>query len=529
MNVTPNNDFMPERVIKTISLISLIFFLPIFTSLSFAQKIEIPLQDWKIQYYGTISIQHDPELGRDVLTTNDKYAYMVNPSTTGSLGLTQQYLTVKVKTNSYLSLYVRVKDTAGKEYYIYYYPYDGTSGAYGSYVYVPIGSDFINGKWNTLVRNIRNDLYDTCGVQLKEIMYFYAYGNFRLTDLILYDALPLSVNITSPADGAQSQSLLVNVSGSVGEGVEKVTVNREEAQVTSGTFNAAEIPLTARRTFIDAIATNSAGDVGLSRIRVDIADTLPDPLTLPYKGWRTYYGGGEKTVERDSVLNKDVLKFSSASQYGGAAIYGAFGAGLGINKKFLDCSIRGDDSYTFYACVKASEGWNYYLSYSYDGKEDASWHRIVKDLASELRQRYDKTFVSVSWFYVYYKGSVWLDSVKLRENLPPAVEITSPADNSTSEALLVDVSGTVVDGVESVAVNDIIAEMSGNTFLARGVPLTSSQTMITAVSIDQANPMTEFAYLVLRSLITRFFINSLYLSIYIIILIVSYLIVKTIA
>jgi len=67
--------------------------------------------------------------------------------------------------------------------------------------------------------------------------------------------------------------------------------------------------------------------------------------------------------------------------------------------------------------------------------------------------------------------------------LPPvAITIDSPVPNFLTRDDLVDVFGTVEDGVESVTVNSVAAQVSGTSFTALAVPLREGRNVITAVA-----------------------------------------------
>jgi Glucodextranase, domain B/NHL repeat len=78
-------------------------------------------------------------------------------------------------------------------------------------------------------------------------------------------------------------------------------------------------------------------------------------------------------------------------------------------------------------------------------------------------------------------ATVYLDSV------PPVVTITAPADNSTVSTVRTDVSGTFTEtSLKSISVNGVPAFISGNSWLARNVPLLTGTNTITATAEDIA-------------------------------------------
>jgi len=69
----------------------------------------------------------------------------------------------------------------------------------------------------------------------------------------------------------------------------------------------------------------------------------------------------------------------------------------------------------------------------------------------------------------------------------PVVAITSPEDGTTVSSSPLDVSGTISGSTSMVTVNGIRADISGGTFTATGIPLTTGSNTITATAASQNN------------------------------------------
>ncbi len=102
-------------------------------------------------------------------------------------------------------------------------------------------------------------------------------------------------------------------------------------------------------------------------------------------------------------------------------------------------------------------------------------------------------------------------SVGIVYSSPPVVKITSPADLAALGTTPVTVTGTVDDpeAAIKVGIEAIPAVVSGNTFVATGVPLREGGNVVTAVATDaQGNAGTDTVTLVLDTTAPRVHIDS---------------------
>lgn len=97
-------------------------------------------------------------------------------------------------------------------------------------------------------------------------------------------------------------------------------------------------------------------------------------------------------------------------------------------------------------------------------------------------------------------GNETTAEVQVTRFVLPVVTITSPQDLSFLAATTTDVSGSVNDPGAVVTVNGVPAEVSGTTFLARGVPLIEGGNILTATAQDAAGHMGSDSINVVRDL-----------------------------
>lgn len=99
---------------------------------------------------------------------------------------------------------------------------------------------------------------------------------------------PLDLAITEPARGVLTAEAAVQVSGTVSELAQTVTVNDVEAVVDGGIFTASAVPLHEGANLLVAVARNSAGATGTSTVTV-VRDTTPPSLRIesPTDGLQT--------------------------------------------------------------------------------------------------------------------------------------------------------------------------------------------------------------------------------------------------
>jgi hypothetical protein len=95
------------------------------------------------------------------------------------------------------------------------------------------------------------------------------------------DTVSPTVAITSPPDGYETNSSVVTVTGTVNDlaaGGVSVSVNGVPAQITNGTFLVTDLPLSAGPNSISAVATDSAGNTGVSNtVTVNFTEAVDKP------------------------------------------------------------------------------------------------------------------------------------------------------------------------------------------------------------------------------------------------------------
>lgn len=238
------------------------------------------------------------------------------------------------------------------------------------------------------------------------------------------DLAPPSIAIVSPADGQVGRTAAVLVTGTVADdsGVEvTVAVNGQPATVEGGGFSVF-VPLAEGANEIVATAT----DVAERQASVAVSaflDTLPPTLAVA-------------SPEDGAVTNA-----SSAHVAGSAA------DGVGLDRVTVAGSPVPVSLGTFAVDVPLAEGAN-------------SIEVRARDLAGNERA----LAIDVERFSL------------------PTVEITAPADLATIAATTVEVRGTVDPPGSAVAVNGLLAAVSGGTFVVSDVPLIEGGNQLSAVA-----------------------------------------------
>jgi len=92
---------------------------------------------------------------------------------------------------------------------------------------------------------------------------------------ILVDNSPVSLSVTSPADGFITTASSIAVSGTAGPGVTTVKVNDVNAPITNGSFSAT-VPLREGKNMLVAVGTKDSGKTGTSS--VDITRDIVAPI-----------------------------------------------------------------------------------------------------------------------------------------------------------------------------------------------------------------------------------------------------------
>jgi len=99
--------------------------------------------------------------------------------------MTAQRVSVWIKDTDHF-FYVRVHATNGSDYYIAYTPTSGASYPSDNYAFIPIGSQYRDGTWRELNRDLSADLQSVFGVGVAYVRWFCIRGDYDLDDLVLF-------------------------------------------------------------------------------------------------------------------------------------------------------------------------------------------------------------------------------------------------------------------------------------------------------------------------------------------------------
>ncbi len=110
-------------------------------------------------------------------------------------------------------------------------------------------------------------------------------GNTSTDDIsVTLDTIAPVVNILSPADGSDTESGSITVSGTVDDDSAVVVVNGVTAVVSAGTFSAENVNLSPGENFLNARATDAVGNEGRDSTSVNLiggsSGDLGDPLAI---------------------------------------------------------------------------------------------------------------------------------------------------------------------------------------------------------------------------------------------------------
>ena len=118
----------------------------------------------------------------------------------GSLEIRRRELSVWIKDTNTFYFYVRVRATNGSDYYIRYQPTSGSPYASGSYAIVPVGTQYRDGSWRELRRDLDADLRAVFGVGVEYVQWFCVRGNYYLDDLMLIGTWETAIGETGQLD-----------------------------------------------------------------------------------------------------------------------------------------------------------------------------------------------------------------------------------------------------------------------------------------------------------------------------------------
>jgi hypothetical protein len=118
-------------------------------------------------------------------TTSQGTGFGIRYPPSSSLNLPLRDLSVWIKDSNWFYFYVRVHATNGGNYYIQYKPSNGSPYPSGSYAVVPVGSQYTDGTWRELRRDLDAGLRSVFGVGVEQVLGFYIRGDYDLDELTL--------------------------------------------------------------------------------------------------------------------------------------------------------------------------------------------------------------------------------------------------------------------------------------------------------------------------------------------------------
>ncbi len=256
---------------------------------------------------------------------------------------------------------------------------------------------------------------------------------------------PLTVSITSPANGAVVNTTPVTVSGTISSSTATVTVNGVQATVSGNTFSVSGVPLHEGSNTLTVYAVDEYNQTATDTVNV----------SLVTKG--SIEGTVSNAVTNASLPDVTVLVTDS----GGSHTVMTDSAG-----KYL---IEGVSQGTFTAIFSKSG----YVTYTYNGNVAA--------------------------------GQTITINIQLTPIPPLTISITSPLDGAIVNSSSLTVTGNVSNNA-NVTVNGFSASVSNNTFSAL-IPLNEGQNTITASATDQYGQTSSQSIIV--TLITKGSINGI--------------------
>ena len=120
-------------------------------------------------------------------TTSEGTGFGIKYPASGSLDLPYQGVSVWIKATSTFYFFVRVHATNGSDYYLQYVPSTWSPYPSGSYAIIRVGSQYKDGTWRELNRDLDADLQSVFGVGVEYVKWFCIRGDYDLDDLRLYD------------------------------------------------------------------------------------------------------------------------------------------------------------------------------------------------------------------------------------------------------------------------------------------------------------------------------------------------------
>jgi len=95
----------------------------------------------------------------------------------------EDFLHLKIKDQDDFVIYVLVRATDGKDYYLRYQPGEGQIERRDKYVFIPVGSFLCDGSWHEIVRNLSQDIYAGTGAHYEYSTSLVLRGDLRVDDI----------------------------------------------------------------------------------------------------------------------------------------------------------------------------------------------------------------------------------------------------------------------------------------------------------------------------------------------------------
>jgi hypothetical protein len=146
---------------------------------------------WKVtEGEGKLETIADDEVKSRVMlaTTSQGKAFKVEYHVHGPLPEGSRYFSFRIKSSGDFVVYVNVQADDDRSYYLQYQPGMGspyTSG--GMYALYPLGTAFEQDRWNSITRDLAQDLFDVFGLNLTRVNYIVLRGSYRVDDVLFRD------------------------------------------------------------------------------------------------------------------------------------------------------------------------------------------------------------------------------------------------------------------------------------------------------------------------------------------------------
>jgi RHS repeat-associated protein len=304
-------------------------------------------------------------------------------------------------------------------------------------------------------------------------------GNFTTQTVTLVrqpanvpDTTPPTISVTAPLNNSTTQADKTTVNGTVTDtggttpsGVANVKVNGVNAVLTSGNWSLTNVALTIGSNTITITSTDNAGNTSTQSIivnRENVPDTTPPTLVITSPA-------NNSTTQAETTTVSGTVSDTGGTTPSGVASVKVNGVNAAI--------IGGTWSFA-----------NFTLSIG-----TTTINVQATDVAGNVSN-----------------AQVTITREPVPDTTPPTITIASPANNSTTQAETISVSGTVTDtggttpsGVASIAVNDVPATFdsaTGNWNFA-SVALNIGTNTITVIATDTAGNIATSVVTVTREAI----------------------------